>query len=82
MGEKEYKKEYYKENVNKKKDYYDENSAKILAKCKEYRDENKEKRYEKFACPCGGKYTYCSRSQHFKTKKHLKYLEEQTENYD
>jgi hypothetical protein len=30
-------------------------------------------------CLCGGKYTFNSQSQHFKTKIHLKYLEEQTE---
>ena len=79
LGLKEHKKEYYKENVDKIRKYYEENSEKILSKCKEYRDENKEKRYEKFTCPCGGKYTHCSRARHFKTKKHLKYLEEQVE---
>jgi len=29
---------------------------------------------EKHACPCGGCYTNCSKSQHFKTKKHQDYL--------
>jgi hypothetical protein len=51
----------------------------IKIKKNEYNDANKNKRYEKFTCSCGGKYTHCSRSRHFKTKIHLKYLEEQTE---
>ena len=76
-------KDYYKENTNRikarHKDYYSENTETIKIKQKEYIDENKEKRYEKFTCPCGGKYTHCSRARHFKTKKHLKYLEEQAE---
>ena len=72
IGQNEYDKE-------RKKEYYEKNSEKILSKCKEYRDKNNEKRNEKFTCPCGGKYCYSSRSTHMKTKKHQKYLEEQTE---
>ena len=52
-------------------------------KCKNYYYKNKEelkaKANEKFNCPCGGKYTYSSKKKHSKTKKHLKYLEEQKE---
>ena len=38
--------------------------------------ENKEKINKKFNCTCGGKYTYVNKTKHFKTKKHLKYLED------
>ena len=45
---------------------------------KEYVEANKEKinemRKEKFTCECGGNYTYTHKSQHFKTKKHLKFV--------
>ena len=33
-----------------------------------------EKRYEKFTCICGGKYTFSSQTHHFKTLKHTDYL--------
>ena len=38
--------------------------------------ENKEEVNKKFNCPCGGKYTKTNKAIHFKTKKHLKYLED------
>ena len=68
LGKKEYDKE-------RKKEYRDKNVDKI----KEKRDGNKNKLNEKFTCSCGGKYIHCNRSRHFKTKIHLKYLEELTE---
>jgi hypothetical protein len=84
LGKKEYtkerSKEYREKNAEKIKEYRKINSEIILAKHKEYRDENKSKLNEKFTCSCGGKYTRCGRSHHFKTKKHQKYLEEQTKN--
>ena len=76
-------KDYYKENTNRikarHKDYYNENIETLRLKCKDYVNKNKDKRYEKFTCPCGGKYTHTNTSRHMKTKIHLKYLEEQTE---
>ena len=43
-----------------------------------YRHKNKEKIYEKgkekFPCECGGKYIYGNKSRHFKSKKHLKFV--------
>ena len=45
---------------------------------KEYRLENNEdlrsKANEKFICPCGGKYTRSHKLQHFKSKKHINYV--------
>ena len=57
-----------------RKEYRDDNKEKI----KEYVEANKEKinemRKEKFTCECGGKYIYANKSHHFKTKKHLKFV--------
>ena len=41
---------------------------------KQYKIDTKEKLKSKTSCVCGGKYTHQNRSTHFKTKKHLKYL--------
>ena len=60
---KEYKhnhKEYYKE-------YYKEYM-------KEYKQQHKEQRTQKYDCVCGGKYTGHNKIQHFKTKKHINYI--------
>ena len=65
-----------KEKINEKiKEYYIDNKDKVNIKCKEYYDANKDKINEKFECVCGGKYTYCHKSHHIKSKKHQKYLE-------
>jgi hypothetical protein len=68
---KQYHKEYYKK-------YEEENKEELKAKRKEYREENKEKilekMKEKFTCECGGKYSYCHKSRHFKSKKHQDFI--------
>lgn len=60
------------------KEYRNDNKEQIKEKKKEYYEknyeQNKEKLYEKFECECGGKYIYQNKSIHFKTKKHLDYL--------
>ena len=47
---------------------------------KKYRESHleqlKEKKNEKFQCPCGGSYTHCHKALHFRTKKHIKYIKE------
>ena len=71
----------YKIICNKKIPSRTKEEAEIYDKerCKNYYYKNKEEQDKKnkknFNCPCGGKYTYSSKSRHFKTKKHLKYLE-------
>jgi hypothetical protein len=35
------------------------------------------KRSVQYECPCGGRYIHNNKSQHLKTKKHIKYEEEQ-----
>jgi hypothetical protein len=66
IGQVEYHKQFFKQ-------YYDANKEKIKA----YSEDNKEKLRKKFQCLCGGKYTFENISIHNKTKKHLKYIEEQ-----
>ena len=44
---------------------------------KQYRDNNKDKINKKNICGCGGKFTNSNKSMHYKTKKHLNYLEKQ-----
>jgi hypothetical protein len=73
------KKEYYeinKEQIKERtKEYYEINKEQLKERMKEYYEINKEqiKKYknEKFTCNCGGKYTYSSKSTHFKSLKHL-----------
>ena len=64
---KEYHKEYKKNNKDKfkeyKKEYYEINKDKIY-----------ERRKQKFECECGGRYTLMGKSQHFKTKTHINYI--------
>ena len=86
---KEKTREYYIENQDKYKQFYIENKDeikeknkkwklenrdKLCKKNKEWRDRNKEKNYEKFECPCGGKYTHLNKARHFKTKLHQNFL--------
>ena len=47
------------------KQWYEDNKDKI-----------KEKKKKKFTCECGGIYTQSNKARHFKTKKHLKYIEQ------
>ena len=82
--EKDYKDQYnplyYAENrediLSEKKDYYQKNKEAIIAYKVEYRKKNKDKMYEKIDCDCGGKYMPNSKSKHYKTKKHITYLED------
>jgi len=76
------KKEYYENNketiLKKNNEYRQNNKDQLNQKAKDYREKNKEKinkrRSEKFTCECGGKFTLKNKSQHFKSKKHIKFL--------
>jgi hypothetical protein len=72
---KEYNKEY-------KKEFYLKNKDNINEKRKKYRDAHKEEQKthssEKFICNCGGKYTMGHKSTHFKSKKHLNYINQES----
>ena len=60
------------------KEYEDANREHINEYRMKYRQDNREslneKKREKFECDCGGRYTRCRKSEHFKTKKHLAYI--------
>ena len=43
---------------------------------KKYQKKNREKLLQKYNCNCGGRYVYKNKSTHFKTKQHIKWLEE------
>jgi hypothetical protein len=81
--EKEYRKEYYKDNKDKAKLYifeYRKNNKEIIKKhTHKYYVNNKEKinekRKQKFFCQCGGQYTNINKSTHFKTLKHQSRME-------
>ena len=45
-----------------------------------YRINNKEKLYKKNICECGGRYMHDNKSCHFKTKKHINYINSQPPN--
>jgi hypothetical protein len=66
------------------KEWYNDNRDARLEYQKKYvhdnRDKIRDKQNEKFECPCGGKYKYMHKSQHFKSKKHMKHMENQTDN--
>jgi hypothetical protein len=58
--------EYYQDNIDifsiKNKLYYQNNNIVIK---------------QKHVCPCGGKFTHAHKASHNKTKKHIRYLEQQ-----
>ena len=71
-------KERYKNNkeeiLKKDKEYRDKNKDKIQKYKKEYYEQTKNHKLQKFACPCGGKYTRCHKTKHEKTGKHQQYI--------
>ena len=79
---------YYQANLEKiskrKKIYREANREKISEKGKEYYKLNKEtikeKKNEKFDCECGGRYLKSNKAIHFKTKKHLEYINSHNHN--
>jgi len=61
-----------------KKLYWD-NRQMFIEESRQYYHNNREmilaRKREKFECPCGGRYTTGSKSQHFKTNKHIRFME-------
>ena len=59
--------------------YLDHKRNKVNERSKIYnqinKDKIKEKHTEKFSCECGGRYTYAKKSHHFKSKKHIKFID-------
>ena len=75
---KEYMKQYRLGNIEKQKEinkqYYIDNKEKLNKNQKQYRLDNFEKLNKKYDCECGGKYIHHCKARHFKTKKHLNYI--------
>jgi len=65
---------YYEENPEYKKKYYEENKEVLIEQAKKYCEDNKAKLYKICDCKCGRKYQYRSKSRHFKTNIHQKYI--------
>lgn len=57
------------------KAYYDKNQEKLLQQKRNYSNNNKDKLYQKFDCECGGKYTHQQRSKHYKTIRHIEFIQ-------
>ncbi len=55
------------------KEYYADNKDSINEHIKKYQKEKNLS--EKCACDCGGKYTMLNKNVHFKSKKHLKFID-------
>ena len=76
---KEYFKQYRQANKERDKKYYEDNKDKIKEYFKQYRQANKdkikEKKNQKFICPCGGKYTKQNKARHDRSNKHKQYIE-------
>ena len=60
---KEYEKEYYHNNKEKKEKYK-----------KQYYQNNKEKLNKSFQCECGGSYVLRNKKRHYKSIKHINYV--------
>ena len=74
-------KEYYEGRKDIRKEYYEDNKIKLLENAKEYYENNKNKILEqkkiKYNCICGSCFRKSEKSQHERTKKHIKFLESQ-----
>ena len=81
---KEYKHQYYLDNIEKvkevQKEYRLENADKLKEIGKKYRLENADKLKEKVNCECGCKITRTLLWRHKKSLKHLKLVESKTDN--
>ena len=78
---KEYR-ELNKEKLNKLyKIYYENNKMQLTLKNKEYTEKNKEKLKEKRSqvinCNCGLNYQQSNKARHFKSQKHINYMNQQ-----
>jgi len=75
----EYRQDNKQKIYEKCKDYYNTNKEKIDEYQKSYQKSyykaNKQLINQKFTCECGGRYTLCHKSHHFKTKKHQTFIQ-------
>ena len=76
---KAYSKQKYQDNREEireeAKERYQEIKEKKIEQAKKWQEDNKDKLLEVIRCDCGVEIQYRNKHKHFKTKKHLKYLE-------
>lgn len=74
-------KQYYEDNKQliklTKKQYYEDNKDKLNAYKKEWWRKNKEYYKQTYNCGCGSTITTHSKTRHMKSKKHIKFIENQ-----
>jgi hypothetical protein len=79
ISQKEYRDSHKEKSKVYNQKYREKNRDKVLAKKREYNEVNKDKINEKrnapIECMCGSHYTDRHRARHFKTKRHLAFLE-------
>ncbi|KAL8013237.1 hypothetical protein Plhal710r2_c039g0137001 [Plasmopara halstedii] len=63
--------------VNKHKKILEANKEVLNEKNKQYNELHKERLVEKLTCECGGHYQYRGRTYHFKSQKHIRWVEAQ-----
>ena len=79
-----YQNQYYRDNKEQRRQYYQDNKRRDYERQiqynrdnkeqqRQYRQVNEQKIKEKHNCLCGGKYTYSTKSRHFKSAKHNTY---------
>jgi gas vesicle protein len=74
---KEYHQQHKEEIKEKVKKYQEYHKEELKQYQKEYHQQHKEEIKQKHTCECGGKYTMKHKQQHFKTTKHLNYINSQ-----
>jgi len=75
MKTKKYHQEHKEELNMKSKKYHQEHKEELNIYINKYRQDNEMKLKQKFVCACGGKFTHQGKSHHFKTERHIKYLD-------
>jgi hypothetical protein len=76
------KKEYYQDNKDKLVIYGNLYAMNHKEEAAKYRADNaealKEKKKVLFLCECGSKCSHCSKARHFRTSKHLKFMDKKS----
>ncbi len=75
-----YRKKYYEDNKERIKQYREDNKEQQLIKSRKYREANRDRILEankiKIQCECGVVLTKNGKSKHYKTKAHLRTIED------
>jgi len=77
---KQYREDNKDTRLLKEKKYREENKEQLSLKSKKYREKNKEKlaliAKQKYTCACGSIIAKYGKQRHFRSKKHIKYIQE------